>query len=557
MLKNLNIENIAVIEKSSTDLFPGFNVLTGETGAGKSILIDAINAVLGERTSKELIRNNCQKAIVSALFSELTDEALKIIGEQGFGLDEDGNLFVQRILSMDGKNVCRVNGVQTTVSVLREIGKVLINIHGQHDNQALLNPESHIYFLDGFADISEDLEDYRTVYNDLKSIKKELIKTEQDKKEKESRQEFLKFQIDEISDAKITVGEIEQLTKKRDAILNTEKILEAISSAHTSLSGDDDFNGSVSMIEAAASGVASVKALVDNGDYISSKLAALGLELSEISSELRNIMDETEFDSDLLEQIEERLDCLYRITQKYGKSEQDILDFFDKISEELKNIELSNERYNELMARQQVLEEIVYNKGQKLTVKRSKASEKFNQSVCDILKYLEMPNVEFVVDIKKGIYTKLGCDKVEFLISANIGEPPKPLMKIASGGELSRIMLAIKSVLNTLDSIDTLIFDEIDTGISGKAAGKVGIQLKKLSKSHQVICVTHLAQIASLADNHMLIEKQVEHNKTYTSVTNITGDTRIKEIARIMSGDEITENLYNSAKELIEKGAAL
>jgi len=554
MLKSLNIENIAVIEKSETQLMSGFNILTGETGAGKSIIIDSINAVLGERTSKELIRNGCNKAMVSAVFLDLNEKALTAIDDQGFKLDDDGFLIVQRTLSLDGKNICRINGVQTSLATLKEIGKNLINIHGQHDNQSLLNPDSHIDFLDSFASVGGLLEDYYGSYNALKNVKKELIKINTDESLKAQRVDLLKYQISEITEADIRNGETDCLLKKRDCILNAEKIVTSLNNAYTSLAGTEDFQGAVSMVETATQNIESISSILTEANLCVDRLAACGFNLSEISEDLRRLIDETEFNSSELEQIEERLDLLYKLKQKYGNSESEVLVYLSKVQAEFESIEQSDKRQEELLKEQTIYEEEVYNKGLDLTDARQKAADNFCKSVCDILKYLEMPNVTFVVDIKQGIYTKRGCDKVEFLISANAGEPPKPLSKIASGGELSRIMLAIKSVLTNVDDIQTLIFDEIDVGISGRAAGKVGNQLKILSKSHQVICVTHLAQIAALADNHMLIEKQVHDQKTYTSVSNICDDDRIREIARIMSGGEMTESLYNSAKELIESG---
>ncbi|MDD4698995.1 MAG: DNA repair protein RecN [Oscillospiraceae bacterium] len=554
MLKSLNIENIAVIDKSETQLMSGFNVLTGETGAGKSIIIDSINAVLGERTSKELIRNGCNKAMVSAAFSDLNEKALTAIYDQGFEPDDDGFLVVQRTLNLDGKNICRINGVQASLATLKEIGKCLINIHGQHDNQALLNPDSHIDFLDSFASIDELIKDYQVSYNALKSVKKEFVKINTDEGYKAQRVDLLQYQISEITAANVKDGEAEDLVKKRDYILNSEKIVTALNGAYTMLSGTDDTAGAVSMVETATENLESISSILNDVNLSVDILASCGYNLSEISEDLRNIIDSFEFNPLELQEIQDRLDLLYKLKHKYGDTESEILEYLSKAQVELESIELNDKRQEELLKEQELYEEEVYNKGLILTDARQKAAVSFCESVCSILKYLEMPNVTFVVDNKPGIYTRRGCDKVEFLISANAGEPPKPLSKIASGGELSRIMLAIKSVLTDVDDIQTLIFDEIDVGISGRTAGKVGNQLKILSKSHQVICVTHLAQIAAIANNHMLIEKQVHDQKTYTSVSNICGDDRIREIARIMSGGEMTESLYNSAKELIESG---
>ena len=546
MLKFLHIENIAVIEQSDIEFKSGFNVLTGETGAGKSIVIDAINAVLGERTSKDLIRNGCENAVVSAVFGELNNTVSEKLKEYGIIPDEDGNIIISRKLSLMGKGYIKINNIPFTAGVLKEIGKLLLNIHGQHDNQALLDPEKHLLFVDAVADNKVILEEYYKEFKNLNSIRKELQSLETDDDQKQRKIELLKYQIREIESANITVGEYDELKKKLEIADSFEKTYKAYNNSDILLNGNEDNDGAVTLIQNAIKLLNSVNA---NTDRLNEALVILEDAKSEISHFLGN----QEFLNINPDEINQRLDLITRLMLKYGSGEEEILRFLENAQAELENISFSEKRIAELSEKLDVSTNKLIELGEKLTKSRKSAAEKFQKNVTDVLKYLNMPNVKFFVDFKKGRYTKIGCDVCEFMISANDGEIPKPLHKIASGGELSRVMLSIKSVLLDKDTVGTMIFDEIDTGISGFAAGKVGTQLKKVSSARQVICVTHLAQIAAMADEHLLIEKSTKTGRTYTKVNSLDYQQRISEIARIMSGTELTENLYNSAKELIDR----
>lgn len=554
MLKKIDIKNIAVIEQAEIDFSDKFNVLTGETGAGKSIIIDSLNAVLGERTSRELIRTGCSEATVSALFTEIGDEHRKEADELGFDVS-NGEILLQKKLSADGKSSCRVNGMLCTAATLKSIGKMLVNIHGQHDSQALLDPDSHIHYIDAFAENAELISDYYTSFKQLCDVRREIKALRATMDEEKRLAELYKFNVAEIKAANIKPGEREELNRRKTVLLNSEKIASALREASFLLSGDDDFIGAAAGTETASRKLMSLGETLKSASKLGGELLNLSSLLSDAAAEVSRLSDEVKFDKNELDGIEERLSVIYDITQKYGPSEEDVLAFLGDAEKRLDTAEHGEEKITELSIRQDALEEEVYDKGQKLTGSRKTAAERFSKKVAEILKFLEMPDVVFNVEIEEGSYTKIGCDKLCFTVSANRGEEPRPLSKIASGGELSRIMLAIKSVLAEKDDVNTLIFDEIDTGISGRAAGKVGTQLKILSETHQVICVTHLAQIAAGGDNHLLIEKSANGERTVTSVRPLCGEERIKEIARIISGGEITESLYNTAKELINKSA--
>ena len=546
MLKFLHIENIAVIEQSDIEFKNGFNVLTGETGAGKSIVIDAINAVLGERTSKDLIRNGCENAVVSAVFGELDDTVSEKLKEYGIIPDEDGNIIITRKLSLTGKGYIKINNIPFTAGVLKEIGKLLLNIHGQHDNQALLDPEKHLLFVDAVADNKVFLEEYYKEFKNLNSIRKELQSLEIDDDQKQRKIDLLKYQINEIESANITVGEYDELKKKLEIADSFEKTYKAYNNSDTLLNGNEDNDGAVTLIQNAIKLLNSVNANTD-------KLNEALVILEDAKSEISHFLGNQEFLNVNPDEINQRLDLITRLMLKYGSGEEEILQFSENAQTELENISFSEKRIAELSEQLDLSTNRLIELAEKLTASRKSSAEKFQKNVTDVLKYLNMPNVKFFVDFKKGRYTKIGCDVCEFMISANDGETPKPLHKIASGGELSRVMLSIKSVLLDKDTVGTMIFDEIDTGISGFAAGKVGTQLKKVASSRQVICVTHLAQIAAMSDEHLLIEKSVRNGRTYTKVNSLDYQQRISEIARIMSGTELTENLYNSAKELIDR----
>jgi len=551
MLKYLHIENIAVIERANIDFTTGFNLLTGETGAGKSIVIDAINAVLGERTSKELIRNGCDKAIVSAHFGDLNNEVIERLQDNGLCPDEDGDLYITRVLSLNGNGSIKINGQSVTALILRDIGKTLINIHGQHDNQNLLNPEKHLMYIDRLSSNEDLLNDYLEEFNKFKAIRKEIEELETDEDLKERRLDYLNYQIDELEKAQIQIGEYDQLKEKISIARKYEKTVEFLNKTISAINGADESEGAIDKVAVAK------KQLLNSGlkDYESdcNTLEDIQYKLEGICSHIYDFINNSEFSAENLNNMTERLDLLQSLMLKYGDSEEKLIFSLNSAKEEYEKIKFSDERINELEDMLSQSKDRLVEKAERLSQSRKKAAESFEKSVCKILNYLDMPGVQFIVNFKKGKYTKNGADEVEFYISANAGETVKPLAKIASGGELSRVMLAIQNVLLDINDVDTLIFDEIDTGISGRAADKVGIVLKKVANNRQVICITHLAQIAANADTHFLIEKSINDNRTYTSLTRLDYEGRINEIARIMSGTDITQNLYNSAKELLDR----
>ena len=551
MLKFLHIENIAVIERSDIEFSAGFNVLTGETGAGKSIVIDAINAVLGERTSKELIRAGCDTAEVSAVFGELDNATAAALSDAGVTPDDDGNIVIRRRLSAAGKGLIKLNDRPVTATELKEIGKHLVNIHGQHDNQALLDPERHLDYIDAVADDDPIKGKYYAEFRELNRIRKELAATETDEDEKRRRVGLLKYQINELESAGIKPGEYEKLQKKLSVARNYQKTAEALSRAYSALKGDDEFDGAVSLLTDAEKSLSSLRN--DEWDKKSSALADAAAAAGDVSAALYDFLENAELADIDPDEINSRLETLDKLMAKYGNSEEEMLEFLEKARTELNDTEFSDKKAAELSALLDDATVRLIALADELTAARKKAAAEFEKQVCDILSYLNMPDVRFTVKFSKGRYTKRGCDTAEFMISANRGESVKPLCKIASGGELSRVMLAIKSVLLGRDPVGTMIFDEIDTGISGYTAGKVGTQLKKVAENRQVICVTHLAQIAAMADAHLLIEKKAEKDRTFTSVSPLSYEQRINEIARIMSGTQMTENLYNSAKELLDR----
>ena len=551
MLKFLHIENIAVIEMCDIELTDGFNVLTGETGAGKSIIIDSINAVLGERTSKDLIRSGCDEALVTALFGNLSNGTLKALEQLEVIPDEDGNVLISRKLSLSGKGLIKINGKPFTATALREISSLLINIHGQHDNQALLNPERHCDFVDSVADNGDLKQEYYSCFKKLNKIRRELNSLITDEGEKERKIDLLKYQINELSSADIKVGEIEELKSLLQIAEERESYIKAFSGTDSLLAGDDSTDGIITSLKAAAklfnplNSEAAKKSLSDLNELIS--------KAEDLLSDIRDFSFGLEENAKNPDEINARLDFLYRLMVKYGNDETQMLAFLENAKNELQSITFADKRAEELEQELQKAKEQLVLSGEKLTESRKAAAEKLSKKVCEVLHYLNMAGVVFVTDISAGRYTANGCDSVEFLISANLGEDVKPLHKIASGGELSRVMLAIKSALLDKEGVGTVIFDEIDSGISGYAADKVGTKLREVAGKCQVICITHLAQIAALADNHLLIEKNTENGRTKTHVTSLDRESRIREIARIMSGKEITENIYNSAKELLDR----
>ncbi len=552
MLRNLKIENIAIIESASIDFYYGFNVLTGETGAGKSIIIDAINAVLGERTSKELIRTGAEKAVVFALFDDIPLSLKEYLNEQD--IEADNELLIQRTITVQGKNTCKINGYPVNVSMLKTVSKQLINIHGQHDSQSLLSPENHFVYLDILSDNEKLLEEYRNTYRRLISFKRELEKLNIDEAEKERKIDLLSFQINELESANLKIGEIADLKQKSERNKNAEALKSALFNAYNFLYGSNDFiSGATGMTADAANELQTAAELYPEISSLEEKLENLSYELKDSSEEIRSMLDTLEADTSDCESVEQRLDELYRLSKKYGETESEMLEFLESAKSELNDITIADERREEL----QILMTDEYEKAKSLASEisdtRRKTADDFSKKVCEELSFLDMPNVTFSANFEKCKLGINGMDNIEFLISPNRGETPKPLAKIASGGELSRIMLAIKSVLSDKDNIDTLIFDEIDTGVSGRAADKIGKKLLEVSKGRQVICVTHLAQIASKADEHFLIEKSTTGESTYTNITPLDFNGKVLELARIMGGTDITENQKNAAKELLEK----
>ena len=548
MLTSLKIENVAIIESAAIEFGCGLNVLTGETGAGKSIVIDSINAILGERTSRDIIRTGAQNAKVYAVFEDVNAKVRNFLDENGIDC-EDGVLIINRTLSREGKNVCRLNGTPVTVSMLREIGSELIDIHGQHDNQALLSPEKHCGFVDSFAGNAEIIADYREKYGRLCEVRNKLKKLTTDESSKSQRIDFLTYQIDELEKAEITPGERDELKARKTLINNSQKVIESLNVAYEALKAD---GAGIDMITDAESEISDASAYMEALGEASEKITDIRYELEDIAETVRDAMSEVDFDQSELEEIDERLDLLYRLSKKYGNTEEEMLEYLEKAKTELDNIAFSEEKVKELQKQEKEALAETEAAAKKLTESRKTAGKKLSEAICSELEFLDMPNVRFVVKCDDIGLTENGKDEIEFLISANVGEEPKPLAKIASGGELSRIMLAIKNVLAETDGVDTMIFDEIDTGVSGRAAQKIAMKLRSASKGRQVICVTHLAQIAAQGDVHLYISKSVSDGKTYTNIKSLIEEDRVAEIARIMGGMEITKLQLESAREMLK-----
>lgn len=548
MLTSLKIENVAIIESAAIEFGCGLNVLTGETGAGKSIIIDSINAVLGDRTSKDIIRTGADSAKVYAVFEEISDSVKMLLEENGIDFDEDV-IIVNRTINRDGKNVCRINGVPVTVNMLKTVTRELIDIHGQHDNQALLSPEKHCGFIDSFADCSSLIEKYRASFYELCKVKRALASFKTDEGEKARRIDLLTYQIDEIEMADIRIGEKGELTERKNFINNAQKVINALNSAYNVLKCD---NGGVDCISDAVYNVEKAEEYLPSVGTVLEQLNNIRYELDDVAEALSDKLSELDYNEYELDEIEARLDLLYKLSRKYGESEEEILEYLENARIELENISFSDEKIRLLAQKETELENITVALASELTAVRVGAGEKLSKLISEELEFLDMPNVSFVVSRKESALSENGADEIEFLISANAGELPKPLHKIASGGELSRIMLAIKNVLADADNIGTMIFDEIDTGVSGRAAQKIAMKLRQVSAGRQVICVTHLAQIAAQGDVHLYISKSVRDGKTYTQVKSLLGDDRVHEVARIMGGIEITDLQIQSAREMLE-----
>lgn len=551
MLKTLDIENIAVIEKASVDFSGGLNVLTGETGAGKSIVVDSINAIMGERTSRELVRYGADNAYVSAYFEDICDSALNKLKEFDIELEEDNSLLITRKISSNGKSLCKVNGKTVTVSMLKEICSYLVNVHGQHDSQALLNPDLQYNYIDMLLEDKSVLSDYKETFKKLISVRRKLKSFAKDEDNKESLLELLNFQIEELEKADIKVGEREELTKKRALIQKSEDIIKSLNLAISVINGDDENIG----IEQACADVSRTLFKFDETKDVYDVFNDINDKLELAKDKAEALLLSIDFSPEEIEMIDEKLDLYYKFSNKYGQTEQEMLDYLEKAKEKRNSILFADEELNRLNEEYENLLNITVKLADKLSVERKKTAKIFEENVKQELAFLDMPKMQFYVDFNKGNLSSTGYDKIEFLISANPGEPPKSLSKVASGGELSRIMLAIKNIISYNDTIGTLIFDEIDTGVSGRASQKIGLKLKSVSKNTQVICVTHSAQIASNADEHFLIQKKFNDNKTFTCVTPLDFEGRKQELARIMGGLEITDTLLQSAEELLNQNS--
>ena len=551
MLRTLSIENIAVIEKAKIDFDGGLNVLTGETGAGKSIVVDSINAVLGERTSKELVRTGSDFAFVSAFFENINATVCGELEKLGYTPEDDGSLLMTRRISKDGRSSCRINGMPATVSVLHTLGKALVNIHGQHDSQSLLDPEQHYKFIDMLSGDSSVLSDYKAAFSRFLSVRRELKALTAAADSADKNTELLEYQIKELEEADIKIGEAQALNARKKVMDSAEEAAKAYSSALEAVNGDDENPGAESLLQSALESVVRFSELSPEIKKAAALLENAVDEIADAKSVIGGELSVLDFDPREREEIEERLDELFRLGKKYGDGEEKMLAYLDNAKRKLNSIVNNEEELEKLNDEYDKAYADVLAAAEKLTALRKKTAQKFAEDVKNQLAYLDMPKINFTVDFKKGIMSSAGLDKIEFLISANPGEEPKPLVKIASGGELSRIMLGIKSILAYNDTVDTLIFDEIDTGVSGRASQKIGLKLKEVSKNTQVICVTHSAQIASNADSHFLISKDISGDRTFTSVTLLNRSQRRNELARIMGGLEITDAMLNSAEELL------
>ena len=553
MLKTLYIENIAVIEKTSIDFNNGLNVLTGETGAGKSIIIDAIHAIMGQRTSKELIRTEAKNAFVSAEFDELNPTVISTLEELGYELEEDETLVLQRTISASGKSSCKINGRPASATVLKELSKNLINIHGQHESYELFSPETHIDYIDSFGGHSALLESYLEKYKAYKKLKKQLNEANSDESARLHEIDLLTYQTTELFNADVQQGELESLEAERTVLLNSEKISSLLISVKNLLEGDERSEGGLEAVDSAMSEMQRAASLNPELESISEALADAYYNLRDCAESVSDAVDAVESDPQRLEEIEERLDLLNRLTRKYNCECDELPALAEEMQTRLEQLLNFDKNRDNLEQEYKASENELMKTALEISRKRKASAEEFSKRVKEEMRFLNMPNVEIVTQFDDTDFYEKGVDKAEFLISANPGEPPRPVAKIASGGELSRMMLAIKTVLASTDTVDTLIFDEVDTGISGSAAQKVGLKLREVSQNSQVLCVTHQAQIASLANSHYLIKKQVLDGRTYTEVTPLDFEGRKNELARIIGGVNITAAALAHAEDMLNE----
>ena len=547
MLSMLHIENIAVIERAEISFDSGFNVLTGETGAGKSIVIDAISAILGERAYRDMIRTGENKASVRAVFTDVPEYPW--FAENG--VDYDPETVVQREIYLDGKNVCRVNGCLVSVSILRKLGIQLINIHGQHDSASLFDEDNHLTFLDAFSDDQNLLGDYSVKFSEVAALRRQIDKMTMDEGEKLRRMETLKYQIAEIEKVELEPGEDEELEQRRKLLQNAEKLSDGMDEAVNCLYGGDDSDGAAGLLAQAQYALARLQRFSDSFSGLHERVSDLMYQVQDVAEEVRDARDSLSYSAEELERLEERLDVIHKLRRKYGTTCQDILDYLDRAKKELDDIEFADDHLERLKKKLHQAEKAAWDAAYRLREARQQGAQSMSKRILEELSQLDMPRVQFECQFRELDLTDSGADAVAFYMSANAGEALKPLSKVASGGELARIMLAMKNVLAEKDQVGTLIFDEVDTGVSGRAAQKVAEKLRSVAAHKQVLCVTHLPQLAALADTHLLIAKSERNGRTYTSVTPLDREGRKRELARIIGGTNITETTLKSAEEML------
>lgn len=551
MLSSLQIENVAVIQKAEVHFEPGLNVLTGETGAGKSILIDSINAILGNRTSKDLVRTGAAKAVIRAAFEQVPPAVLDKLEQSGYERSEA--LLLSREITAEGKSSCRINGMPATAAVLRELCGGLININGQHDSVGLLNPAHHLGILDDYAQNRTVFQEYYTLYRELVRVKRELDALITDEAEKQRKIDLLQYQVQEIEDAGLTAGEEQALENRRKVLSNASAIRDRLAQSYALLSGSDDAAGAVDLLGEASNAVDAAAQLDPALTAAAGQLLDLYYNAKDVAADLIGRLDTYDTNDAELDEVEQRLNLLYRLKRKYGSTVEDVIAFGQKAREELDNIQHSQQRYDALQAEKLRLYTKAREKAEVLTQTRLKAFEELNTRISGTLDFLNMPGVRMTLRHTRGPLASHGQDSVEFYISTNPGEAPKPLAKIASGGELSRITLAIKNAMADKDAVPTVIYDEIDSGVSGKAAGRIGEVLRQSAQGHQILCITHTAQIAALADCHLLIQKNVSNERTYTEIHPLDENGRVEALARLISGDHVTELSRANAREMLQE----
>ena len=553
MLSSLQIENVAVIQKAEVHFKPGLNVLTGETGAGKSILIDSINAILGNRTSKDLVRTGASKAVIRAAFEQVPDAVLNSLEKAGY--ERSDALMLSREITAEGKSTCRINGMPATASVLRELCGGLININGQHDSVGLLNPARHLGILDDYAQNNAEFQEYYVLYRELVRIKRELDAMITDEAEKQRKIDLLSYQVQEIEDAGLTAGEEQTLESRRKILANASAIRDKIAQSYALLSGNDESSGAVDLLGEASHAIDTAAQLDDALAAASSQLLDLYYNAKDVAADLIGRLDSYDTNDAELDEIEQRLDLIYKLKRKYGDTVEDVIAFGQSARAELERIQSSQERHDHLQAEKRRLYALAREKAEALTQTRLHAFEALNKRISGTLDFLNMPGVRMTLQHTRGPLASHGQDSIEFYISTNPGDAPKPLAKIASGGELSRITLAIKNAMADKDAVPTVIYDEIDSGVSGKAAGRIGEVLRQSAQGHQILCITHTAQIAALADCHLLIQKNVANDRTYTEIHPLDEEGRVEALARLISGDHVTDISRANAREMLGLGA--